>query len=80
MEIDFKIPSFHRTIATSQGEIYLIGGTFIENMRKSNKIYQYDPMNRSLKHVASLQVGRSSHSIAFVKNNIFIVGGMADND
>ena len=31
LNINFTIPSFHRTIATEIGNIYVIGGTITEN-------------------------------------------------
>ncbi len=52
----------------------------MENMKKNRHIYQYDPMNKSLKIVADMQAGRSSHSIVSHKKGIFIAGGMTEND
>lgn len=37
-------------------------------------------MNKSLKKVADMQTGRSSHSIVSHKKGIFIGGGMSEND
>lgn len=35
LKIDFAIPTFHRTIATVDGVIYLIGGTDENTSKKS---------------------------------------------
>ena len=75
LEIDFAIPSFHRTAATSNGNIYVIGGTF-PTMEKSKNIYYYEPLHKTLKKVSELSVGRSSHSIVCVDRKIYVVGGM----
>ena len=80
LNIKFQIPSFHRTVATENGVIYLIGGTNIENLQKSSSIYQYDPLHATLSQVGNLQVGRSSQSMVCYKKIIYIVGGVADND
>lgn len=82
LNINFPIPSFHRSIATENGNIYLIGGTITNTVEKSKStaIFQYDPMANSLKQVSSLNVGRSSHSIVCLKKMIYIAGGMSNND
>ena len=49
-------------------------------MKKNRHVYQYDPNNKSLKAVADMQAGRSSHSIVSHKKGIFIAGGMTEND
>ncbi len=46
--IGFSIPSFHRTVATENGNIFIIGGTVMETMNKSKIIYQFDPLNKTL--------------------------------
>ena len=42
LDIDFQIPPFHRTIATEDGNIYILGGTIKNTERKSRAIYQFD--------------------------------------
>lgn len=80
MQIKFPIPSFHRTLATEKGVIYLIGGTNVESLQKSSAIYQYDPLHFTLKEVGQLAVARSSHSMVCYQNIIYVVGGVAEND
>lgn len=63
LDITFKIPSFHRTIATEKGDIYLIGGTSPETLKRSKDIYQYNKTAKTLTKVAELLVARSSHSV-----------------
>lgn len=43
LQINFKVPSFHRSVATEQGHIFVIGGTRTESLSKSKTIYQYNP-------------------------------------
>lgn len=80
LNIKFLIPSFHRTVATESGTIYLIGGTNIETLQKSPTIYQFDPLHSTLNPVGALNVARSSHSMVCLKKIIYIAGGVAEND
>lgn len=82
LSIDFGIPSFHRTVATESGTIFIVGGTIAEreNFMKSKTIYQYDPSGKTLLKVAELIVARSSHSVVCHKELIYIAGGMTEND
>lgn len=73
------IPSFHRTVATEDGQIFLIGGNN-PNMTKSNKIYKYDPLKKILVETAHMSMGRSSHSIVCHKKILYITGGVSDSD
>lgn len=80
LAIDFQIPSFHRTVATEDGNIFVLGGTILDDLRRSKLIYQYDPAKHTLKSVAELAVPRSSHSVLCHRGIVYIVGGMTDND
>lgn len=80
LDINFPIPSFNRSIATESGNVYLVGGTILNTEEKSKIIYQFDPLNNTLKQAGKLNVGRSSHSMVCLKKIIYIVGGMDDND
>lgn len=75
----FKVPSFHRTVATENGNIYVVGGTVIDTLKKSSSIYQYDPVSKALVQASQLIIPRSSHSIICHRELIYITGGMADN-
>ena len=52
LDIDFGIPPFHRTVATENGGIYIIGGTIVDTFKKSKAIYQYSASSRKLVPVA----------------------------
>jgi N-acetylneuraminic acid mutarotase len=80
LSINFPIPSFHKSVATENGRIYLIGGTIMSNMQKSTIIYQFNPMANSLKQVSAMNVGRSSQSMVCLKNMIYITGGMSNEE
>lgn len=80
LNINFSVPSFHRTVATESGNIFVIGGTVVQNMKKSKAIYQYDPMNQTLNQVSQLIIPRSSHSVVSHKGLVYITGGMTDNE
>ena len=79
MDIDFGIPPFHRTVATENGGIYIIGGTIVDTFKKSKTIYQYNASNRKLLPVTELLIARSSHSVLCHKEMIYITGGMTDS-
>jgi hypothetical protein len=74
------IPSFHRTVATARGIIYLIGGTNVDTLKRSRDIYRYDRPGKTLVKVTELSIARSSHSIVYHNGLIFITGGMTNND
>ena len=80
LHIDFNIPSFHRTTATEYGLIYLVGGTIVNTFKKSNLIYKFDQQNQTLLPAAELIIARSSHSILYHKDLIYITGGMTDSE
>jgi hypothetical protein len=80
LNINFNIPSFHRTTATENGNIFVIGGTSVDSMRKSKAIYQFDPSSKTLTQTSQLIVPRSSHSVLCHKEMIYITGGMTDNE
>lgn len=42
LNINFKIPEFHKSISTPNGDLYLIGGGIPESSNKSPKIFKYD--------------------------------------
>ncbi len=75
MNISFKIPDFHKSIATPNGDLYLIGGNLPDSGMKSQKIYKYDFSNNTLIYCASLKYGRSSHSVCFNNKYIYVMGG-----
>ena len=79
LNINFNIPDFHKSIATPNGDIYVIGGSLGDNGLKSQKIYKYDFTNSTLVYCASLKYGRSSHSVCFNSRFIYIMGGFLNN-
>lgn len=80
MQLDIGIPPFHRTVASEEGGIYLIGGTNVETLKKSKVIYKYDAEKKSLVGVSELLVARSSHSVLCHKGLIYVAGGMTDSE
>lgn len=42
LNINFRVPEFHKSIAVPNGDLYLIGGSLPNNVLKSQKIYKYD--------------------------------------
>ena len=82
LDIDFKIPKFHKSIVTPNGDIYLIGGAFndmAETMNKSANIYIYRPKEKTLELLGNMNHPRSSHSICYCNGCIYIVCGITNN-
>lgn len=74
LEIDFSLPSFHKSIATPDGSIYLIGGTRPDK-GKSDVIYKFQ--NGTLVEEADrMKEGRSSFGVCYLRNSIYVVGGI----
>ena len=81
ISISFRIPEFHKSIATPDGSIFLIGGTWHRCNQKSNEIFQYDFKGNTLIRVARLFNARSSHSLSLSGNGryIYILGGIGSD-
>lgn len=77
--IDFKIPLYHRSVITPEGEIYLIGGIDPNHKTQAiNKVYLLDFKISTLIPKASLTQARYSHSVCFANKYIFVAGGVND--
>jgi len=74
LNIEFQIPSQHRSVITSSGEIYLTGGLDSE-AQNLDQVYLYHPEDQTLLPKAKLKYGRSSHGTCIQQNYIYIVGG-----
>lgn len=76
MDIDFRIPNFHKSIITPQGEIFLTGGSISDNSgRKSNGSFIYDWNSNTMRGLPNMINGRSSHAICYLNGFIFVIGG-----
>ena len=53
----------------------MIGGTSSENTKKISNVYFFDAKFRDLKTIGHMQSPRSSHSVCYHKELIYIVGG-----
>lgn len=80
LDTNIVIPNFHRSIATPNGDLYLIGGAWgeKEQEKKSEGIFVFDFKTKELHALASLLIPRSSHALCYVSNHIYIVGGLAE--
>lgn len=77
LDIDFNIPTFHKSIILPNGEIYLIGGSFEnEDNNKSQNIFKYTPQTKKLEISGKLYYPRSSHALCFSHPFIYVVGGI----
>lgn len=79
IDITFKVPEFHKSIAIPNGDLYLLGGSIATNGLKSQKIYKYDFEHNTLAYCTSMKYGRSSHSVCFNSKYIYILGGFLNN-
>ena len=80
LDINFNIPPFHKSITTSKGHIYLIGGSDSDNSRKKLKTtYQFDFKKNVLLQKNNMIVPRSSFAICCMNNAIYVVGGLTNN-
>ena len=83
MNIDFKIPRWHRSITIPNGAIYLIGGvvTFNTNQEAtSNSAYVYDYEANTLNPIKPMNIPRSGHGVAYMNEKIYCVGGFTDEN
>ena len=75
LNITFNVPRFHKSLVTPKGNIYLLGGSIPEQNQKISNIYYYDPRGKDLKTVGNMVNPRSSHSVCYINDCIYIVGG-----
>ena len=77
LNINFKIPVWHRSTVTRQGTIYLTGGSDPESKEQRNfsDVYVYDPIQKTLNPRSKMNFARNSHGICILKNYLYVVGG-----
>ena len=83
MNIDFKIPRWHRSIALPSGTIYLMGGVVAFGASQeatSNLAYVYDYEANTLNPIESMLVPRSGHGMAYMNERIYCIGGYTDEN
>ena len=79
LDIDFKIPRWHRSMATPFSEIYLTGGVDVDNVDiKLKNSFVYDFNNRTMIEIDSMNVGRSGHAMIYLNGYIYVLGGFSD--
>ena len=79
LNIDFKIPRWHRSLVTPFSEIYLTGGVDINNSEiKLKKSYVYDFNNKALIEIDNMNFGRSGHAMIYLNGYIYTLGGFSD--
>jgi len=80
LNIDFKIPRWHRSVATPYGEIYLTGGVDTENTEKKlNSAYVYDFNKRTLIPIKAMKLGRSGHALTYLDGYLYVIGGFSED-
>jgi len=80
LNIDFRIPPFHKSIAIPNGDIYLIGGSDDQDSsRKLSTTYLFNWQNNSLISRSNLSVPRSSFAICYMNKHIYVAGGLTNN-
>ena len=69
----FKIPYEHGTVATPQGNLFLIGGQNLKNYYRD--AFEFVMTTRTLVRIPSMKRGRANHAICYMHNNIYVIGG-----
>ena len=82
LEINFRIPVWHRSVITPEGTIFLTGGSApaIKLENNSNRVYQYDYDVKTLFEKSPMKYARNSHGICVFQNYIYVVGGCIDEE
>lgn len=76
LEIDFRVPNFHKSVITPQGEIFVTGGSISDNSgRKSNGNFLFDWSANTLRGLPNMINGRSSHAMCYSNGVIYVIGG-----
>jgi len=77
LDISFKIPVWHRSVISQQGEIFLTGGLNSQRFEDQNsrEVFSYDFERKTLRQRKSMNIGRNSHGICILQDYIYVVGG-----
>lgn len=76
LDIDFRIPHFHKSVITPMGEIYLTGGTPPgPSPTKSRLVFLLDWSVPTLLPSFPMLSPRSSHAICYSSGFIYVIGG-----
>ena len=80
LNIDFKIPRWHRSITTPSGEIFLTGGLSVEEKdKKLTNCYILSFEECVLKPITPMLTGRSGHALVYANDYLFAIGGCTEN-
>ena len=80
LDIPFTIPPFHKSISVPNGDIYLVGGSDLQNSsKKLDTTYLFDFENASLTPKAHMNIPRSSFAICYMNRFIYAIGGLTNN-
>jgi len=75
-----KIPLYHRSIATHQGDLYLIGGVSTKNDYKSEAfVYKVNFEKVCIEFVNTLNIPRHDFGICIFNNKLVIAGGASNS-
>jgi hypothetical protein len=76
LDINFKIPSFSRSIILPNSRIYLIGGEEPEYFSR-REVYMYDPLlnDRKLHQKTSMPHKKFDFTLCHLNNNIYVICG-----
>ncbi|EAR85568.1 kelch motif protein (macronuclear) [Tetrahymena thermophila SB210] len=81
LNIQFKIPMYHRSVMTPFGDTYITGGVDVN--QKSyvlNTCYKLNYRQATLEPISSMYYPRSNHGIAFCEGYIYVCGGSTNQD
>lgn len=80
VEEEFRIPSFHKSLSIPNGDLYLCGGTYMEKKVKNKYIMKYSFEEEKMLFLEKMNIGRSSHSMVFLNDFIYVIGGFDENN
>jgi hypothetical protein len=72
--MDFDVPLYSRTIATEDGEIYLIGGYIKKKNEYLKNCYRFNDIFADLKEMAPMIYPHADHSLCAIEGFIYVVG------
>jgi hypothetical protein len=78
LNINFKLPDYHKSISVSNGDLFVVGGADAGG-KKSTSIFKMDFEGCGLVLCNKLKYGRSSHSICFNNKYIYVLGGFLND-
>ncbi len=82
LNINFDLPMYHKSVSTTQGDLYLAGGAFQQDNQEtiySKALYKFNEGKNKLERKADMLQNRICHAICYLEHFIYVIAGIGKN-